>query len=277
MALTCGFCLGEDSTQYDSAQFADAFHALVGDGISFYGSRFSLSVNGFTAAVSTGYALAAGRWIKNDEPLPIGLQPSGNNEDRTDALVIRADYEARHATLEVLVDIDPEKLKEDPSLLRGKETYSIILYFIRVRRGVTSLSPEDVTDLRADADLCGTIVPLSEVSSSALYIYQFLTSGIDQEVERLIDLSNQVIEKAGKAITELDSAIQAAGGTAEVGELLTSRKPPDPAEAWLLCDGGEVPVEYPALSEILQGILPKLSQNTNRYKTYIYAGLPAGG
>lgn len=273
MALSCGFCLGEEPELYTSAQFSDAIQALVGDGITQYGARFALTVNGFTATAASGYALAAGRWLENDEPLSLPIQTAGNTKDRTDALVIRVDYEGRKAYLEILTDIDAAAILEDPSKLRGAGEYGILLYMIRVRRGVTSLSPEDVTDFRADGALCGTIVPLSAVSGNVLYVYQFLKSGIDAEVARLIALSNQIIKKAEQSIEELNSAIQQAGGTAEIGELLTARKAPEPSAEWLLCDGGAVPAEYPELSELLNGTLPKLSQLGDRYRTYIYAGI----
>ena len=33
MALSCGFCLGEEAVDYDSPQFSESLHALVGDGV----------------------------------------------------------------------------------------------------------------------------------------------------------------------------------------------------------------------------------------------------
>lgn len=268
MSLSYGFCLDELSSMYDSAHVSDAFHAVAGNGITPSGARMSVTVSGFTVTVGSGYALAAGRWLDNDEPLAMTVEASGDNEDRTDALVVRVDYVARKAVLEVLANVDPDKLSDE---LRSGKEYSVILYLIRVRRGSTSLTPDDVTDLRADPGLCGTVIPLSAVAGDVLYVYQFLTSGIDAEVSRLIDLSNTVIAKADVAIAELDAAIQKAGGGAEVGELMISRRPPSES-GWLLCDGRAVPAEYPALSALLDGRLPNLSTANSRYATYIYAG-----
>jgi len=269
MSLACGFTLGGLTT---SKEFSDALQSVIKDGVTPEGGQFSLTVNGFTVTLSSGYALVAGRWLKNDEPLPMSIQIPDNTEDRTDALVIRADYTARTAALEILIGVDPDAIRADPSLLRDDKTYNILLYFIRVRRGITSLTPDDVTDLRDDNALCGRVVPLSAIAGGVLRVYDFLLSGIDREVARLIGLSEEVAQRADAAIVELDKAIQQAGGTAGIGELLTSRKPPAPSVEWLPCNGGSVPAEYPELSAMLGGTLPDI--HGERYRTYIYGGAP---
>lgn len=271
MALSYGFALRPTD---NSADFSNALQAVAGDGIALQGGRFALTVNGFTVTLASGYAYAAGRWVENDEPLAMRINAAGNNEDRVDALAVRVGYEARKAALGVLVDVDPAAIRASPGLVRDDTQYAVLLYFIRVRRGATALTPDDVTDLRADSALCGRVVPLSDIAGNVLYIYSFLTSGIDAEVARLIGLSNQVIARADAAIVELDKAIQQAGGGAEIGELMTSRRPPSET-GWILCDGGEVPAEYPSLSTMLGGTLPNIPGE--RYKTYIFGGAPAGG
>lgn len=271
MSLTYGFALRATDNSKD---FADALYNIAGDGVTPQGGRFNLTVNGFTASLSSGYAFAAGRWVENDEPFPLYIPPPGNNEDRVDAIAVRVDYEARKAALEVLVDVDPITIKANPSLLRDDGQYVVVLYLIRVRRGVTALTPDDVTDLRDDADLCGRVLPLSSIDGDVIYIYGFLTGGIDAEVARLVSLSNSVVAKADAAIAQLDAEIQQAGGGAEIGELMTSRHPPSET-GWLLCDGGAVPAAYPTLSAMLGGTLPDIPGD--RYKTYIFAGAPEGG
>lgn len=267
MSLSYGFCLDELSSMYDSAQFSDAFHAVAGDGITPSGARMSVNVSGFTVTVGSGYALAAGRWLENDEPLQMTINPSDDNDDRVDALAVRVNYASKKAWLEVLTNVDVDKL---PSEFRTNEDYIIILYLIRVRRGVTSLTPEDVTDKRADPDLCGTVTSLSSISGNVLYVYDFLLSGIDKRVARIISLSQEVVNKADEEIAKLDAAIQKVGGGPQIGELRTVRRPPTPG--WLLCDGSTVPDGYPVLSELLGGTLPDISNPDDRYRTYIYGG-----
>lgn len=274
--LTYGFTLQATD---NSTDFSNALHAITGDGITASGGRFAVnSVNGFTVTLQTGYAFAAGRYVENDEMYRLTVPPSGNTSDRTDALVCRVDYAARKVGLKILVDVNPNAIRADPSILRNDDEYNVFLYFIRVKRGVTSLVPSDLTDLRADKSLCGSIVPYSSIAGDVLYAYNFLLSGIDEEVSRLIWLSEQASEKADKAIAELDETLQKVSGAAQVGELTVCRSTPSSEKdggSWLLCDGGAVPEEYLDLFSLLDGTLPNISAADDRYKTYIFAGAPS--
>lgn len=271
MALSYGFGFGNMTT---AADFAGALHALFGDGVTQYGTKFQVTINGFSITLYSGYAMAAGYWLENDEPTQVILSPSGNREDRTDALAVRVDYIERKAELAVLKDINPAEISSDPSIIRGGESYSILLYLINVRRGVTSLSSADVTDVRGDTTLCGSIRPLSSVAGSVIYIYDFLTGGIDDRLAALVEKSNALISRAAAEVARLDYAARNAGGIPEIGELTTCRRSPRPATEWVLCNGEDVPAEYPALSELLGGTLPNISQASDRYRTYIYGGAP---
>lgn len=280
MSLSYGFCLDEPSSMYDSAQFSNAIHSVTGDGVTTGGHRLALTINGFTVTLGSGYAMAAGRWIENDEPLSLPLKGSGNTEDRYDALAARVDYTARRASIEVIQGVNPDGLPGD---LRSGDEYSVILYLIRVRRGVSSLVPNDVTDLRSNPDMCGTIVPLSEIAEDVLYVYQYLQNGIDAEVTRIIALVQAVMDraaaqiravadKANEALSDLNTQIQNTGAGPQLGDLQTAYQPPTPETDWLLCDGTSVPEEYPELSALLGGTLPSISKADDRYRTYIYAG-----
>lgn len=273
MALEYGFCLDELGKEYTSAQFSDAIHALTGDGLTEQGAQFSVTISGFTAAVASGYAIVGGRWLENDAPHTLNFLPAGNNTDRVDALAVHVDYAARKVSLEVLTDIDPETVRGNLGIIRNSEEYNLILYFVRIRRGVTTLSPADVTDVRRDDDLCGTITPLSKISAHVLYIYDFLTGGIDREIQRILDLGKEVEEKADGAIAELDEAISRKRGVA-IGDVIVTLSHPVPRREWLLCNGGSVPTEYTALYTMLSGQLPKIQREDNRFKGYIYGGTP---
>lgn len=271
MSLTYGFALNASD---NSADFSGALNAVTGDGVAPRGGRLSAAVNGFTVTLSSGCAYAAGRYLESDEPYTMTIAPPQNNDDRVDALTVRVDYEARKAALEVMADIDPAEIRANPAVMRDSGQYAVFLYFIRVRRGATSLTPDDVTDVRGESELCGKVVPLSDIAGGVIYIYQFLNGGIDAEVARLIGLSDAVIAKASAAILELDAAIKRAGGSPEIGELMTAHHAPA-GSGWLLCNGSAVPAAYPALSTLLSGELPNISKAGDRYKTYIFGGAPA--
>lgn len=106
MSLSYGFALGDADTQYTSKQFSDAMRQFTGDGICDSGGKLALSMAGFTANISTGYILMAGRWIENNEPLILAVPPSWNYEERTDAVSAVVDEEARKAAIAILEDVD---------------------------------------------------------------------------------------------------------------------------------------------------------------------------
>lgn len=272
MSLSYGFALRPID---NSADFANALHAVTGDGVTEYGGRFASTVNGFSVTVSTGYAFAGGRWLLNDEQYRLTIPPPTNSGDRTDAIAARVDYDGRVMGLEVASDVDVAGIREDPTIIRNDTEYCIFLYLVRVKRGATSLMPDDITDVRVDETLCGSVVQYSSVSGGVMMAYQFITSGIDEEVDRLIGLSKAARDKADEKIGELDEALKKVSGSAEIGELSTFRKLPRDSISWLLCDGGDVPPEYPELAAMLGGKLPALSEATDRYRTYIYGGAPA--
>lgn len=271
MALTYGFSLRASD---NSADFSNVIQTVTGDGIAQHGGKLAASVNGFNIILSSGYALAAGRYVKNDDTYTMTMTAPQNNRDRVDAIAVLVDYGNRKAALEILEDVDISKIRADLSIIRNGDQYCIILYLVSIKRGATALGPNDITDLRADMDLCGNVVPLADIAGDIIYIYNFLNGGIDAEVSRLIGLSNAVIAKADAAILELDKTIKQAGGGAEIGELMTSRHAPVES-GWLLCDGSAVLAEYTTLSTLLDGTLPNISKETDRYKTYIYGGAPS--
>lgn len=275
MPLSYGFCLGDISNEYTSAQFSDAIHSVIGDGISPEGAQFSVTVSGFNAAVASGYAIAAGRWLQNDSPHTLTIPPSESTGDRTDALAVHVSYDERKVSLTVLEGVDPTAIRENFGIIRGEAEYNLILFFVRVRRGATTLSPEDITDVRAEDGLCGHITPLSRISTDVLYIYKFLTGGIDQEIQRILDIGKAVEDKADSAIAALDETISRKRGVA-IGDVIVTLSHPSPKLEWLLCNGGSVPTEYTALYTMLNGRLPNIQREDSRFKGYIYGGTPTG-
>jgi len=270
MSLTYGFALNNVD---NSSEFSEALQSVAGDGVCDYGRRFELTLNGFTLTLDSGFALVNGRYLKSDEPYTITLAPSGNYNDRYDAIAVRADYAERKTSIEVLTGIDPEAIRASPEIIRSEKEYSVILYIVHVRRGATVLGMDDITDTRDDATLCGQVAKTSSVSGDTLRIYNFLRSGIDEEVSRLLGMSNTVIGKANEAIRNLDAAISVKGQNS-IGDVVMSIATPKPVNAWLLCNGGRVPYGYFRLSEMLGGYLPVINPADNRLKAYIYGGIP---
>lgn len=273
MALNYGFCLGDLNRQYTSKEFSDAINAVFGDGVSEYGMQFSVSVNGFQLSVDSGYAVAAGRYLENDAQEALTISPSSNTEDRTDAIVVRVDHAAREVELAVLEDVDPEAIEEDAGIIRDSTQYCLVLYFVKVRRGVTTLAPDDVTDARGNSAVCGYLKPISSIAGNILSVYNFVVSGFEQKVEDLLQNGEFVIRTGERALAALETVVEESTGF-YLGDVVIAVNKPGRDADWLLCDGSNVPEAYPELSELLNGVLPDLPQQDTRLRAWIYTGAP---
>lgn len=274
MSLSYGFCLGEENTQYDSGQFAEAFQAIVGDGVCPFGGKLRVSsTDTMTVSLLTGFALLGGRWFKSDEAMPFTVLPADNNFDRYDAVVLRADL-VRKEIAPVIIKGNAAALPEKYTPIRDANSYEIILCYILVRMGTTQILSTDIVDTRADSALCGMITQLSDISEKVLKVYKFLESGIDERVDSLADKANVIIKKGSSAIESIESAMAAANISKAIGEIEIFHQRPKPEKQWLKCDGSLIPQEYTVLSKLLGGKLPNLVKFESRFSPWIFAGSP---
>lgn len=274
MSLDYGFCLGPDTTQYNSAQFSEAFLHLAGNGVCEYGTKFALTlIGGFNVYLGTGYAMVGGRWVKSDEQVNLTVSPAQSAGDRYDAIAAVAELPGKEIRLKILKGIDIAAVRENPALIRNDDSYAILLYLLRIRRGATSISEQDVTDLRNDTALCGRVTPLGKIATKALKVYAFLSGGIDEEVARIVGIANSAIEKGETALETLKTLIRQKTGNG-IGDIVLSAQMPHPDEEWLLCDGGIVNPAYVELYAMLNGDLPNIQPADNRLKGYVYGGPP---
>lgn len=274
MSLTYGFGLGDEDTLYTSDQFCAAVKAITGDGVTDkYGKRFSVSVNGFTVIIGTGFVFSDGRYVENDEEIRMQVPLPSNNRDRTDAIVAQVNYAERKASLTILTNVNEAEIRANPASIRQGDTYNCILYFIRISRGATSIDPKNIIDVRDNTDLCGIVFPLSELTHQAYKVYEYTTVGFQRETQAILDSVDQFVDKSGAQLEALQTQINNLSVGYEVGQLITVRRAPQPSNEWLLCDGAQVPPIYDLLSELIS-VLPNISKATDRYRTYIYAGKP---
>lgn len=274
MALSYGFCLGEENSRYNTEQFSYAFQSVVGDGICPYGGKFKVSeTEGMTISLATGFALLAGRWFRSDEAISFTVQPADNHFDRYDAIVLRADLALKSISAVVTkgnATATPQKYIP----ARNNDMYEIVLCHILVRMGTTQILSADIADTREDKVLCGMITQFSDISEKVLRVYRFLESGIDERVDALTGQADAVIKKGDDVIASIESAMAKANITKTVGEIEILHQPPKPEREWLLCDGKAIPTEYETLHELLHGRLPSLVKEESRFLPWIFAGSP---
>ncbi len=274
MSLTYGFCLGDEGAQYNSQQFSSAFQSAFGDGVCPYGGMFDVTAtDSMNISLATGFALVGGRWVKSDEVTALSIQPSDNNFDRYDAVVLQADMTTKTVETKVIMG-KAEAFPKKYIPKRDNTIYEIVLCYITVRMGVSQIFAADIEDTRENVELCGIITQLSDIAESVLYVYEFLTSGIDEAVDELRGYADSIIQKGDDTVSAIEDAMQKAAISKPIGELETLRTQPEPHNEWLLCNGEPVPVEYPLLSTMLGGFLPTIKQNDERFSSWIYAGNP---
>lgn len=257
--ITTGFATAQPGS-WTSGQFGEMMRLASGDGVCDWGGQFAGQLSGMTVTLGNGFGLIGGHWLKSDSPETVSFPPASIQVDRVDAVAIWVDEKARQASLGVLAGIDPAGIRD--GTLDTADGPALVLYTSLIRRGAQSAG--ELTD-------CRRMVPLlPSVTEKVLRAYDFTFSGIDREVARLLALGQAVSDKADAAIARLDKTLQAAGRAPAVGELSTARF--YPGIGWLLCDGGAVPPEYPALAALTGPNLPDIPPPAPRLSTWIFAG-----
>ena len=154
--------------QYNADDYSTQMEALVGSGVRRSGEN-DLRVNaagGMNLSINVGFAFVRGRWFYNDSTFTefsIPTAPVGSRS-RIDRVVIRLDRntQTRSVQFRYLQGVDAES-PVAPALTRDDMIYEIALAEIRVRSSVTSITQDDITDLRANDDLCGWLtIPLGD-------------------------------------------------------------------------------------------------------------------
>lgn len=172
MAITYGFfnSLNGDRT-YNADQMSDMFEGLIGDGIyESVDNAFQVtSSSGLTITVGSGRAVVGGKWIKNDANTTLTLNAAHVTLNRYTAVILRKNITSRNVTL-IAVDGTPASTPAKPSPTRSTTTYDLVLAYIYVGAGVTTITQANITDTRANTNLCGFVTGLiQQVDTSTLF------------------------------------------------------------------------------------------------------------
>ena len=268
--LSYGFCLGEENSQYNAAQFGGAFKALLGDGVcKGYGQEYAvLSTTSRNITLETGFALVGGAYIQNDEEITLTVAVPDNKYDRYDAVILRAD-KTKKTVEPIVITGRASVFPREYVPVRDDTVYEIVLCHIFVPLGSTQVLEEHIVNTRPNRDICGIIESFSTVANQISYIYNFLTSGIDECVQELIDKSNNIILDCENVVSATEQDIALAGIKTEVGEIQFLAT--TPSDEWLKCNGQRVPKEYIELLKLMEST-PNIHYGNENITAYIYAG-----
>lgn len=148
MAFTFGFYNSvKGDRKYDAVQMSQMFDGLILDGVFMtVGDAFMVTAStDMTVNVGIGRAWFNHTWNYNDAILPLTLEPSEVILDRIDAIVLEVNRseEIRANTIKIIKGT-PSTNPLKPTMVKGELLSQYPICYIKVNRGVTLISQEEI-------------------------------------------------------------------------------------------------------------------------------------
>ena len=222
MSLSCGFFNSvSGDRRYNADQISSMFEGLISDGVyeNVGNGLIVTATSGMIVQVGTGRALLSSKWVKNDAPVSLTINQANAILPRYTGIVLRLDVSSRDITLE-MIDGTPASTPVKPSITRNAQYYDLLLAYVYVGAGVTSISQADIEDTRADTASCGWVTGIiTQVDTSQLFLqwqtayeefYTEFTEAFEEWFETLTQQLqvNTYIEEYSKTATVNSSASQ---------------------------------------------------------------------
>lgn len=186
----------ENGIQY-YADDASGYLATRLSGVYSAEEDFAVTANGdLTVTVSAGQAWVRparfrGRSIILEQPETVTLTAADTVRSRIDRLVLRYDAAARKTSLQVLEGTPDSASPTAPEITRTALVYDLCLAEIRRPAGSTEITAADITDTRADEDVCGVMrdgvtgIPTAQLQAQALAIMTQLSTELHTKLDAL--------------------------------------------------------------------------------------------
>lgn len=158
---------GSPDRKYNADHYSDNLAAFISDGVR-YGINNDLYVSalgGMDLSVAVGRAMIKGHWFFNDTTYTGFSVPTAHPSlSRIDRIVVRFDnnVSVREITMKYLTGT-PAETPIAPALTRGENIYDIAIADINVTPAVTSITQENITDQRANRDVCGWVTLANDI------------------------------------------------------------------------------------------------------------------
>ena len=174
MAVTSGFFNSvSGDRKYNAEQINEFFGGLISSGVLPNPST-NLQVvakSGMTVQVKAGKGYIDSHWVKNDNALDLTIDTADSILNRIDAIVMKLDENtsARIITIEVKKGTAASS-PTAPVMTRTARVKEYCLATVYVGKAVTSISQSNITDTRANTDVCGWVTALiTQVDTSTLF------------------------------------------------------------------------------------------------------------
>ena len=186
----------ENGITYD-ADDASGYLSTRLSGVYSADEDFAVTANGgLTVTVSAGQAWVRparfrGRSIILEQPETVTLTAADAVRSRIDRLVLRYDAAARKTRLQVLEGTPDSASPTAPEITRTALVYDLCLAEIRRPAGSTVVTAADITDTRADEDVCGVMrdgvtgIPTAQLQAQALAMMTQLSTELHTKLAAL--------------------------------------------------------------------------------------------
>ena len=186
----------ENGITYD-ADDASGYLSTRLSGVYSADEDFAVTANGgLTVTVSAGQAWVRparfrGRSIILEQPETVTLTAADAVRSRIDRLVLRYDAAARKTRLQVLEGTPDSASPTAPEITRTALVYDLCLADIRRPAGSTEITAADITDTRADEDVCGVMrdsvtgIPTAQLQAQALAMMTQLSTELHAKLAAL--------------------------------------------------------------------------------------------
>lgn len=203
----------ENGITYD-ADDASGYLATRQSGVYSAEEDFAVSISGeLSLTVSAGQAWVRpsrfkGRSIIMEQPTTLTLTAADPVRTRIDRVVLRYDAAARQTRLQVLEGTPDSASPTAPAITRTALVYDLCLAEITRPAGSTAITAADVTDTRADEDVCGVMRDGVTGIPTAQLIAQWRAAQADLETQlraQLAVLNAEIKEGSAYSKTEADT------------------------------------------------------------------------
>lgn len=199
---------------YDADSFAEWLRKFFTTGV-FNGEMQVVPDSGMVVNVQPGYININGKVKFFDSVQAFTIEPASGVYPRIDTIVVRCDSTNRIITTEYVKGDYSGNSPVPTAPVRTGGIYEVVLAQIRVNAGATQILANNITDTRADDDLCGWVtstvegVPMDQIVSQMQA--QFLTwfdHMKDQLDEDAAGHLQQEIDQISAAVTSIGNAVQ---------------------------------------------------------------------
>lgn len=174
MAVTSGFFNSvSGDRKYNAEQINEFFGGLISSGVLPNPST-NLQVvanSGMNVQVKAGKGYIDSHWVKNDNALDLTIDTADSILNRIDAVIMKLDENTSART--ITVEVKKGTAASSPTAPTMERTTSIKEYCLAtvyVGKAVTSISQSNITDTRANTDVCGWVTGLiTQVDTSTLF------------------------------------------------------------------------------------------------------------